>query len=113
MQKRHNASTKASEASIQEMEIPEEEQWRLINESGILTEVPLVRPEGGHRVEEKEEAPEEESFAEEVFDAILYIVPFSFCLLLMEMCASMSSTWNVCLIASKPDPPTIRTGRKC
>ncbi|KIY73675.1 hypothetical protein CYLTODRAFT_416706 [Cylindrobasidium torrendii FP15055 ss-10] len=85
MQKRHTASTKASEPSIQDMEIPEEEQWRLINESGILSEVPLARPEGGHRVEEKEDVPEEEVFAEEVFDAVLYIVPFSFCLLLMEI----------------------------
>ena len=59
-------------------EIPEEEQWRLVNESGILG-----------KVSRKQEVPNEEdeatTFAEEIFGAILLIIPFSFLLLMMEM----------------------------
>jgi hypothetical protein len=68
------------------IELSEEEQWRLINESGILNKagvsdkptVPLAVPES--------------DFADEVFNAILLIIPFSFALLLMEMYASSSFT---------------------
>ncbi|KAF8591449.1 hypothetical protein K439DRAFT_1402075 [Ramaria rubella] len=52
-------------------EIPEAEQWRLINESGVL-----------EKAEEKDESPD---LADEVFNAILLIIPFSFLYLMMDI----------------------------
>jgi hypothetical protein len=62
-------------------EIPEDEQWRLINESGILSNVPRAQ------VTDDEEATP----ADEIFNAVLLIIPFSFLLLLMEMFVSSLS----------------------
>ncbi|KAJ7591140.1 hypothetical protein C8J56DRAFT_934782 [Mycena floridula] len=57
------------------VEIPESEQWRLINESGILkkdqTEPPIDA--------------EPKPLAQEILEAIFFIVPFSFLLLMMEI----------------------------
>ncbi|KAG6855114.1 hypothetical protein C0991_006043 [Blastosporella zonata] len=55
--------------------IPEQEQWRLINESGVLNKI-KTRAE-----EDESDAP----LAEEIFDAIVIIIPISFLLLLMEI----------------------------
>jgi len=53
-------------------DIPEDEQWRLINESGVLNKVNSAY-DG--------EVP----LAEEIFNAITIIIPISFLLLLMEI----------------------------
>ncbi|KAJ7047455.1 hypothetical protein C8F04DRAFT_1058886 [Mycena alexandri] len=61
-------STKSS-ASI---DIPQDEQWRLINESGVLRKVDTV---------DSPELP----LSEEIFNAVLLITPCSFLLVLMEI----------------------------
>jgi hypothetical protein len=70
------------------LEIPEDEQLRIIANSGILhkvtgdvdaSEPPLL----GIREEEKP------SLGDEIFNAVLLIIPFSFCLLMMEMCVRL------------------------
>jgi hypothetical protein len=59
------------------LEIPEDEQWRLINETGILKE---VNPTPNAMT--FEETP----LAEEIFAATTLIIPFSFLLFLFDMC---------------------------
>ncbi|KAG6918933.1 hypothetical protein DXG01_010588 [Tephrocybe rancida] len=58
-------------------EISEQEQWRLINESGVLKKL-----ESKPRVDDAEE---DAALAEEIFNAIIIIIPISFLLLLMEI----------------------------
>lgn len=64
------------------VEISEQEQWRIIRESGILGEIPT-----GEKDEkaEDEDKPLLSPFTEECFAALALIVPFSFLLLMMEM----------------------------
>ncbi|KAJ7095298.1 hypothetical protein B0H15DRAFT_828932 [Mycena belliarum] len=52
--------------------IPQEEQWRLINDSGVLKKVEIPSPAGI-------------SLGEELFNAVLFITPFTFLLLLMDV----------------------------
>ncbi|KAF7966791.1 hypothetical protein HWV62_36995 [Athelia sp. TMB] len=61
------------------IEISEEEQWRLINETGILKQ-PIPRPSA-----EDVEKEQDQTLADEIFSAITLIIPFTFCLLLFEM----------------------------
>jgi hypothetical protein len=58
-------------------EIPEEEQWRLINDSGILKKVTETSP--------PDSVEESWPLAEEIFNAVIFIIPMSFLLMLMEM----------------------------
>ncbi|KAF8076299.1 hypothetical protein FPV67DRAFT_409432 [Lyophyllum atratum] len=79
----HNRKTKNPKAEYPEgstgttTEIPQDEQWRLINESGILNKVDSVTQFG----DEEESMP----LAEEIFNAVTIIIPISFMLLLMEI----------------------------
>jgi hypothetical protein len=73
--------TSAQNLDSPRTEIPEDEQWRLVNESGILSNVPRAQ------VTDDEEATP----ADEIFNAVLLIIPFSFLLLLMEMFVSSLS----------------------
>jgi hypothetical protein len=66
-------SEKGTPASI-DIDIPEEEQWRIINDSGVL-----------HHVSPTEDEVESTSLADEIFNAVLYVIPFSSVLLMMEM----------------------------
>lgn len=59
-------------------EISEEEQWRIVNETGLLKQLP--NPPRTARVEE-----EETPFAEEILNALLLIAPFTFLLVMMDM----------------------------
>lgn len=81
MAKGRKANTKApaKNKSPGNLELPEEEQWRIINETGILKKFP--GPRASDVVHEEEQTP----FADEVFNAMLLIIPMSFLLLLMEM----------------------------
>jgi len=66
------------------IEISEEEQMRLIEQSGILTKVKAAEKNASLS---KEEGVEERiPLSDEIFNAVLYIIPFSFLLLMMEMC---------------------------
>jgi len=58
--------------------LSEEEQWRLVNESGILKTLPQTVNEGSSHEEDS-------TLADEIFNSALLIIPFSFLLLLMEM----------------------------
>ena len=72
------------------VEIPESEQWRIINETGILKQIPVdTQPTGSTQSGEGEEGEGLSPFAEEMFNAIMLIIPMSFMLLLMEMCVGV------------------------
>ena len=60
-----------------EPEISEQEQWRIINETNLLKQLPNSPPTT--RVEE------ETPFAEEILNAMLLIAPFTFLLVMMDM----------------------------
>jgi len=60
-------------------EISEQEQLRIINETGLLNQLP--NSPRTTRVEEDEETP----FAEEILNATLLIAPFTFLLVMMDM----------------------------
>ena len=80
MSRNRKFKTKAAEETTQaanDIQISEEEQWRLVNETGILKDV-MPRP---NLVEEGKEL----SFGDEIFNAVLLIIPFSFLLLMFEM----------------------------
>jgi hypothetical protein len=66
--------------------IPEDEQWRLVNQSGILGKVSDI-----HR----NQAVDGEHLAEEIFGAVLLIIPFSSLLLMMEMFVTFSPCESV------------------
>lgn len=83
MARNRKAKSKSASANPEPMEISEEEQWRLVNETGILKN---AIPRASKAVAEDEEE-EDTPLAEEIFNSILFIIPFSFCLLLFEMYA--------------------------
>lgn len=60
-------------------EISEEEQRRIIDETGLLKQLP--NPPRTIRAEKEEETP----FAEEILNALLLIAPFTFLLVLMDV----------------------------
>jgi len=63
------------------IEITEDEQWRLINQSGILQNRALVQESRDESTVEEEDL----SLCDEIFNAVLLIIPFSSLLLLMEI----------------------------
>jgi hypothetical protein len=69
----------ARESPSNQPEISEEEQWRIINETSLLKQLPNSPRTA--RVEEEEETP----FAEEILNALLLIAPFTFLLVMMDM----------------------------
>lgn len=79
MSRNRKSKTKVVDKTAQatnDIQISEEEQWRLVNETGILKDA-IPRPslvEG-----------EELSFGDEIFNAVILIIPFSFLLLMFEM----------------------------
>jgi hypothetical protein len=83
--KRKNVQQPIEEiAQEEEEEIPEDERIRLIQESGVLNLVdqPESKP--------AEEAVERPSLGEEIFDCIIYLIPFSCLFLCMDMCVKAS-----------------------
>jgi len=74
-------SSKVTQAPIKPLiEIPEDEQWRLIKQTGILSSAsldtaPTTNPASNEVM----------SLSDEIFNSILLIIPFSSILLLMEM----------------------------
>lgn len=66
------------------IKISEDEQWRLINESGVLHKI------SGQENPVDEVKPEEPSpfpLVDEILDTSLLIIPFCSLLIVMEMCA--------------------------
>lgn len=67
-------------ASANRPEITEEEQWRIINETGLLKQLPTPP-----RTSNVQESEEETPFAEEILNAMLLIAPFTFLLVMMDI----------------------------
>jgi hypothetical protein len=61
------------------VDISEDDQWRIIQESGVLNKIAPEKP----KAEDAE--PLLSPFTEECFAALSLIIPFSFLLLMMEM----------------------------
>ena len=70
------------------IEIPEDEQRRLIEETGILNKFREVVQDGKSGAVVEELVEERLPLADEIFNAILYIIPVSFLLMMMEMYVS-------------------------
>ncbi|KAF9651112.1 hypothetical protein BDM02DRAFT_3111137 [Thelephora ganbajun] len=71
-------NAKGTKSPSNQPEISEQEQWRIINETGLLKQLsnsPRTTPV------EEEEIP----FAEEILNAMLLIAPFTFLLVMMDI----------------------------
>jgi len=77
MARKNAKSTKKSPSN--QPEISEEEQWRIINETGLLKQMKTSPPTA--QVQEQVETP----FAEEILNAMLLIAPFTFLLVMMDV----------------------------
>ncbi|RPD61961.1 hypothetical protein L226DRAFT_535338 [Lentinus tigrinus ALCF2SS1-7] len=67
------------------VDIPEDEQWRIINQTGILKQVPRAADREQRTTEGSDEEEGLSPFAEEVFSAAMLTIPMSFLLLMMEI----------------------------
>ena len=91
VRQRGNNKTPAQKGS-EKLVKPDDEQWRLVNESGLLKTINATSPKL------LTEEPDEYSLVDEVFDAALLIIPFSFLLFMMDMSVSCQSLVSLCLI---------------
>ncbi|KAI6034218.1 hypothetical protein BKA83DRAFT_1883273 [Pisolithus microcarpus] len=82
MAKNRKDTLKRSPVSPSTTDIPEEEQWRLIRESGVLSR---VRTDQGARLATREDGDGPGALAEEIFDASVIIMPMAFFLVMMEI----------------------------
>ncbi|KAK0230832.1 hypothetical protein IW262DRAFT_1340754 [Armillaria fumosa] len=81
---KESSSTAAKIPSKPLIQLSEEEQWRLINESGVLHQVAAA--DGAPSSEGIKQRKEADSpLAEEIFDAVVLIIPFTFLLVMMEI----------------------------
>ena len=87
---RKRQTDKTQSQNTPDLQISEEEQWRLIEQSGVLKKVPTSdhatstssTPQAtNHGNDDEEEYP----LAEELFAATTLLIPISFLLLLMYM----------------------------
>jgi hypothetical protein len=87
---RRRQTDKNQSQNTPDLQISNEEQWRLIEQSGILKKVPTSdheptstssTPQANQRNDDEEEYP----LAEEIFAATTLLVPMSFLLLMMYM----------------------------
>lgn len=62
------------------IEISEEDQWRIIKDSGILNNLPQT-----HTAQQEDAEELDVTLADEIFNASLLVIPMSFLLLLMEI----------------------------
>lgn len=76
---RQRGKKNTAQKSNEQLVIPEDEQWRLVNESGLL------KTFGNKNPEVSTEEPDEVPPADDIFDAVFLIIPFSFLLLIMDM----------------------------
>lgn len=83
MANRRNA-VKASPASSSNIVITEEEQWRLVRESGVLSKVKKDQDSERSATEEPDDDGPS-ALVEEIFDASVFIMPMTFFLVMMEI----------------------------
>jgi len=75
------------------VEIPEDEQWRIVEETGILKSIPMARPTphaSPAAAPQEADDDDEASFSPlctEIFNAILLIIPFSSLYVMMDILA--------------------------
>lgn len=84
--KQQASATSASKSTA--IDIPEDEQWRIIEQTGILKQAGTSGskvPADGDDEEDYEISP----LADEIFRALYLAIPMSFMLLLMEMYVSI------------------------
>ncbi|KAI0637774.1 hypothetical protein C8Q77DRAFT_388114 [Trametes polyzona] len=81
--RQQTAATSTSKSTA--VDIPEEEQWRIIKESGILKQVAPEGRRGGTQEDDEDGDYEISPLADEVFRALYLAIPMSFLLLLMEI----------------------------
>jgi len=67
-------------AERDEMEIPEEEQWRIVNDTGILNKIPTAQDTPDLEHEPNPERPDDE-----LFQCLVYLIPFSSLYALMDI----------------------------
>ncbi|KAL0570755.1 hypothetical protein V5O48_011198 [Marasmius crinis-equi] len=77
-QRRQEKAAQQAESTPAQTEIPEEEQWRLINDSGVLQK---ISQEPKQKTLLEEEAP----LANEILDATMYIIPLVSLLLILDI----------------------------
>ncbi|EGO03399.1 hypothetical protein SERLA73DRAFT_174865 [Serpula lacrymans var. lacrymans S7.3] len=88
MARTRKAKVSSANATSPKVEIPEDEQWRLIDESGILDKIqtPGVTKDIANAEHTTVRAEEEETpLADEIFSAAILIMPFTFFFLLMDI----------------------------
>lgn len=69
------------------IEISEEDQWRIIKDSGILNNLPQT-----HTAQQEDAEELDVTLGDEIFNASLLVIPMSFLLLLMEMYVCSTAT---------------------
>ncbi|KAF9510224.1 hypothetical protein BS47DRAFT_1384056 [Hydnum rufescens UP504] len=82
------AKRKRQEPKTESSSIPEDEQWRLIQDSGILQDYDGPNARVLHRDMDRSSAVDEPpsgDLADRIFDAVLLIIPLSFFYLLMDI----------------------------
>ncbi|KAI9063361.1 hypothetical protein FKP32DRAFT_1650961 [Trametes sanguinea] len=100
-ERRAKQQTSGTSSKSSAIDIPEDEQWRIINQSGILKHISSE--------DKKKDAPEDDSdedyeispLADEIFRALYLVIPMSFMLLLMEILVHYQ-------YGRKPDYDTLR-----
>ncbi|KAI0366400.1 hypothetical protein BV20DRAFT_1046216 [Pilatotrama ljubarskyi] len=82
---KQHAAEEASKTTA--VDIPEDEQWRIIKETGILKQVSsgAATKNGAQAEGEEDEDYEISPLADEIFRALYLVIPMSFMLLLMEI----------------------------
>lgn len=86
---RRRQTDKDQSQNTPDLQISDEEQWRLIEQSGVLKQVPTSdheptsssTPQANRGNDDEEEYP----LAEEIFAATTLLIPISFLLLMMYM----------------------------
>ena len=68
-------------------EIPEDEQWKIIEKSGVLKNIPRSAQPAPSKEQTEEEVDEDlfSPICNEIFNAILFIIPFSSLYIMMDM----------------------------
>lgn len=70
-------------------EIPEDEQWKIIEKSGVLKNIPRSAQPAPSKEQTEEEVDEDlfSPICNEIFNAILFIIPFSSLYIMMDILA--------------------------
>ena len=94
--KRNQARAQQPEGRDSET-IPEEEQWRIIEQSGVLKNIPRKpSPQPPQRTIDDSEVEYGISFCDELFNAALLVIPFSSLYIMMDMYVFLQKLGTAC-----------------